>query len=727
MNNHILTDLLRLAVSVTDINRQKTLLNRIPFLCKAQQWSTFVSSRKFTADLCCEFIRVSDPISETLFVLLTELEKCMNTNDDKSSQLIIQWCRAHPKEYEKWAKVWKRNAKYPTFGFDETLYQKENAGCQRLLSAMRFNAPYAKHVLINQKTLFPPDLIWVSSYAHSLPYFWFPLVDSFLVQVQLQNTMIVCETAIVAHHGHSQSTRRAKAEGKTPISIPTYVFTLWHEHEENKTSPWNDALPKLLQCIPIPDKDEKSADMVTTLDFSKECSTWFSATLTAMLNPTTKIIRYNTTSTSTATTTSSVQAFCRAHFNAMRVGLNLNNESNNNNNKSKPSSKPWILDNGYWFQHATEQIVQWIHRAKFLMNTNTNTNAKQKRCFLSQPWSSRDSERVAMTTALFGIRARENDNTNEKQGCKSLSKYIELAKKLFDWNVYLYVFIEPGQHVKTVYDERERRGLTAKTIILPTYMEQSRLWPTFERIQQLYQNKRIPQCFSPVKDTPLYVFSQATKYDCLQRSLRMNVFQTENLYWIDFGIHHVVYPPESYERLLRQLGRNQRLRVTYLRHLVETEIKDKERFFSRLQQAAAGGLIGGPNEQVQWLANEFEREFVDALKYWPVLDEAILGSLSLTYPDRFFGIQSGHAEMFQLRSMNNCLQHLRTAMEQGDVKRAYDIALELPSGSDAKQMLDDDDHKKRNVLFKQICKKLYQETKDVHYKKEEEALSSESS
>jgi hypothetical protein len=54
-----------------------------------------------------------------------------------------------------------------------------------------------------------------------------------------------------------------------------------------------------------------------------------------------------------------------------------------------------------------------------------------------------------------------------------------------------------------------------------------------------------------------------------------------------------------------------------------------------LQQAVAGGLFGGPIAQVHWLIQEYQKEFHDALQHYPALDEAILGSLCIQFPDRF--------------------------------------------------------------------------------------------
>jgi hypothetical protein len=512
--------------------------------------------------------------------------------------------------------------------------------------------------------------------------------------VQHQQTNLLFETV----HKNTPKAPALNASTK-PLSLPTYVFTLWHEHPIKHVQPWLDPLPKLLtrgHC-----SSEPSAQKQIIIDYKDDMSKWFSKTIAAMLDSSTASLRFPPAG-------SPDYHFLRQHFNTRKIA-----ESGDENSSS---GEPWILDQGYWFEKATEFFILTVHHAKFgLFPSKSKTNYRPS---VHAAWSAEDSQLVSFVTALFGIRAKERNETFPS--CKSVNHYFTLAKKLFDWNVHMYAFIEPF-YINQLYQERSKRGLMHCTVILPTYLEQSRFWPSMTRISELYSCKRVPQGFCPNKDTGLYVFSQATKYDCLQRALNLNTFQSQSMFWIDFGIHHVVRPPNSsYERLLQQLGRSQYIRETHLRGLQPKEIANKQQFFGRLQQAVGGGLIGGPHALVQWLIHEFEREFTDALEWYPVLDEAILGSLALQYPDKILPIHSGHAEMFELRSVRCCLRLMKEAYGAKNWKRVYDIGLELPCGEhEVALYLDNADCELRKALLLDVCKKLYQITKDTHYKNEE--------
>ncbi len=298
---------------------------------------------------------------------------------------------------------------------------------------------------------------------------------------------------------------------------------------------------------------------------------------------------------------------------------------------------------------------------------------------LLTPWR-RDPLSLTIVTGIFAIRRRETHHTEPKDSVKSVDQYLHHAQRLLDWPVSMIIFTEPEFAAKIMH-ERAKRGFLNQTMVYPMCLEQSRFWPAVAKLQDHYEKGRVPQGFCKQKDSALYVWAQATKYDCLLRALRLNPWKSQSMYWVDFGIYHVAVPPDDTMALLQQMNRAKRLRVTHLRTLNKTEIQNKPQFWSRLQQAAAGGLIGGPLAQVQWLAQEFEREFSESLEHFPVLDEAILGSLCMQFPDRFAPIWSGHHEMFRLRSTRHTLQMMQAAAREKNWLRVWDLAFELPSGT----------------------------------------------
>ena len=121
---------------------------------------------------------------------------------------------------------------------------------------------------------------------------------------------------------------------------------------------------------------------------------------------------------------------------------------------------------------------------------------------------------------------------------------------------------------------------------------------------------------------------------------------------------------------------------------------------------------------MRWLIDAFEEEFTRALEWYPPLDEAVLGALALRFPDKMLPIHTGHIEMFDLRSVACCFRLIRESITELNWTRAWDLLLELPSGEEAKQLMDRDDQAVRRKHIKFIAGKLYQITKDRFYKEQ---------
>jgi hypothetical protein len=282
---------------------------------------------------------------------------------------------------------------------------------------------------------------------------------------------------------------------------------------------------------------------------------------------------------------------------------------------------------------------------------------RERKRLHSIEWSAQDvaSDGLTIVTGLFDVRGRERIANNDPMGeCRTSTDFASLGRPLLAWNCHMYIVTEPhlAEPLRRV---RAGLGLAHKTVIEIVQIQDTDYYDCIEPLYRMYATGRIPNRFSPTKDSALYTWCMWQKYDCLRRALQANPFKSQSMYWIDLGIYHVVSPPvPAVSALLRQLRGSRKLRVTLLRQLTRDETRDRARFFSSLQQAAGGGLIGGPVEHVTWLRERFDHEARGSLRHgYPVLDEALLGAIIMDHPDRFFPIWSGHKEMFQLRTPQN--------------------------------------------------------------------------
>lgn len=286
----------------------------------------------------------------------------------------------------------------------------------------------------------------------------------------------------------------------------------------------------------------------------------------------------------------------------------------------------------------------------------------------------RASAKLTIVTGLFDIRGRERASLNDPNGeCRTANDFIALSRPLLAWNSPMYIVTEE-RFADGLRKARADMGHAAKTIVEAVKVEDTDYWGLVERLYTLYAIGRVPQRFSPAKDTALYAWCMMQKYDCLRRAMAVNRFASTSIYWVDLGIYHVADPPPSVSGLLRDLSRAKRLRCTLLRHLAPHETENRAQFFSRLQQAVGGGLIGGPCEHVGWLREQIDREARESVKHFPVLDEALLAAVYLDHPDHFLPIWSGHKEMFQPRTPQNVDQLLQRCARADE---ARDLLAEL--------------------------------------------------
>ncbi len=293
---------------------------------------------------------------------------------------------------------------------------------------------------------------------------------------------------------------------------------------------------------------------------------------------------------------------------------------------------------------------------------------------------------MTIVTGFFDIRSREVAASGERcHEAKSAADYLDLARPLLAWNCNMFIVTE-AKFASEIRRVRDENGLREKTVVVETTIEESDFYPCIDRIYADFAVKHVPQGFWPPKDTPLYIWSQWNKYDCLRRALDADPFKSKSFYWFDFGIYHVATPPPSVAALLRQLADAKRLRCTLLRDLRPGETRDPAQFFSRLQQAVGGGLIGGPREHARWLQTEYTREAKFSLDFFPVLDEAVLGRLVMANPDRFLPIWSGHKEMLTPRSNSLILEQMKSAKD--DRRKVLDLAAEFDqsAASDAEKL-----------------------------------------
>jgi hypothetical protein len=123
-----------------------------------------------------------------------------------------------------------------------------------------------------------------------------------------------------------------------------------------------------------------------------------------------------------------------------------------------------------------------------------------------------------VSALITNINARSDAN---------MDAYISFGKLLMSSNIYKVIFIDEfiiNQFLDNV---------TENTVLIPVNKKENYLYKYKHLITnyQLKPNER--------KDTVEYMFTMCNKTEWVNRAVLMNVFNTPNFVWIDFGIKHV--------------------------------------------------------------------------------------------------------------------------------------------------------------------------------------------
>lgn len=297
-----------------------------------------------------------------------------------------------------------------------------------------------------------------------------------------------------------------------------------------------------------------------------------------------------------------------------------------------------------------------------------------------------------IVTALFDLHRRETHEeriANNGFARRSANEYLDLGAKLLEWPCPMVIFADP-ELVERIDEIRTGLGYGDRTLVRPFPLETSPYHQKyFKTVAKAFAESRQPRGLSPVKDTPLYLISQWTKVDCIRQVAESNPFDTANIFWMDFGIHHVARPPLDTGRLLRVLGTADAPMLPVFQsaedaiHLAKG---DPGRWYGELRQYCAGGLWGGSAGRMLEFASAFDEELeTSCLTTYPSLEESIFFRMhALGVLDSWDVVKTkGHHDLLTVierratGSMKVCLC-MMVRNESGVIRRALDsVAAEI--------------------------------------------------
>jgi hypothetical protein len=182
-------------------------------------------------------------------------------------------------------------------------------------------------------------------------------------------------------------------------------------------------------------------------------------------------------------------------------------------------------------------------------------------------------------------------NSNNRKD-RSIDKYIELGKVLLQTKIPKVIFMD-----EQIYDK---------------FSEYFNEYNFFIKINQkdLYLNNYLDKITSfdinstfKDKDTLNYFITICNKTEFIKRAILLNIFDTPNFIWVDFGIKHV-FNCDNNEFIRHIENLNNKVYDNQLRVASIWNLQKKQEFdiYKDVTWYFAGGVFGGSKEKILWFA-----------------------------------------------------------------------------------------------------------------------------
>jgi hypothetical protein len=139
------------------------------------------------------------------------------------------------------------------------------------------------------------------------------------------------------------------------------------------------------------------------------------------------------------------------------------------------------------------------------------------------------SPKQFITTIVSGFVANVSKNPS-----LSVEKYIEYGKFLLNNPNPKVIFIDKESY-KTFFKDDDLKGTYTNTTFIKINQEELYLYKYVDKIT----NFTLKSC-NPNKDTFDYLFVQNNKTEWVREAIQMNVYNTDQYIWMDFGIYQMI-------------------------------------------------------------------------------------------------------------------------------------------------------------------------------------------
>jgi hypothetical protein len=276
-------------------------------------------------------------------------------------------------------------------------------------------------------------------------------------------------------------------------------------------------------------------------------------------------------------------------------------------------------------------------------------------------------------TMLYDIRSME---TKQIERNRKLESYIDFSKKfLLQLPFPLIIFIDENEEVyKSIYNFRKELNLLDKTYIYISDFKQTYFYKDLNRIEELQTKFHILNG-EIEHETPLYVILNNNKFDCIDKTIELNPFNSSHLVWIDFGINHVAQNTEIIFEWINKIP--DKIKQLCINPFIEKV--DYKEHFKLIYHNMAGGLFSGSIENMKIYSKLFKNKTQEIYdNNWYQIDEAVMTMVNRENPDLFelfYGDYAGIISNYEkpLHNIDLILTGSQKYLNHNNISGAYKI------------------------------------------------------
>jgi Bacterial protein of unknown function (HtrL_YibB) len=233
-----------------------------------------------------------------------------------------------------------------------------------------------------------------------------------------------------------------------------------------------------------------------------------------------------------------------------------------------------------------------------------------------------------MTTFVSGFLANANNRKD-----RTIEKYIDYGNKFVDLPVNKIIFLE-----KEIYDQyfKNKDNETTKFILF----NKSDIY--------LYNYKDKVTNFNICtdnknKDTLDYMFTICNKTEWIRQAIELNLYQTDQFIWIDFGLFHVINDDDKYRNAILKMSEKKydKVRIAACWDLNRQYARD---IYRQIAWYFVGGVFGGEKKMLLLFAELMKNKCISIIndKKTIMWEVNVWYLVYLDFPGLFSPYKSNH-------------------------------------------------------------------------------------